>query len=238
MKIHALYHVPFESLGSIGDWIIRKGYSLVQSHLYLNNPLPEPYDFDLLIIMGGSMSTSDEVQFPWLKNEKYLIRRACEENKSVLGICLGAQLIADALGARVYKNRHKEIGWFPVTFNRNALDPKLASVLPHEMNVFHWHGDTFDLPSGAFLLAGSSATENQGFVVGKNVMALQFHAEMRKDDIERLCKACADELVQDQYVQSLAELKQPDAFLSPANRLMDSILDYLEMNLQQSAYKG
>jgi len=188
--------------------------------------------------MGGAMSTSDEEQFPWLKNEKYLIRRACDENKSVLGICLGAQLIADAMGARVFKNRHKEIGWCPVTFNRKARDPKLASVLPLEMNVFHWHGDTFDLPSGAYLLAGSRATKNQGFLLGKNVMAMQFHAEMRKDDIERLCKACADELVQDQYIQSLAEMKQQDAFMSPANRLMDSILDYLEMNMQQSAYKG
>jgi GMP synthase (glutamine-hydrolysing) len=184
------------------------------------------------------MSTSDETDYPWLKMEKHLIRRACDENKSVLGICLGAQLIANALGARVYKNRHMEIGWFPVTFYRNALDPKLASVLPQEINVFHWHGDTFDLPSGAFLLAGSRATENQGFLLKKNVVALQFHTEMKRENIEKLCSACIDELVQDQYIQSLEEILQSDTFLPPANRLMDSMLNYLEMNVQQSTNRG
>jgi GMP synthase-like glutamine amidotransferase len=233
MKIVALYHVEFENLGYIRDWIDKKGHELVEIHLDRQQALPDTGSFDMLIVMGGPMRTSDENKYSWLGSEKDLIVRSFKEKKTVLGICLGAQLIACALGARVTKNRHKEIGWFPVTVYRNAFDPAQSSLLPKEMNVFHWHGDTFDLPRGATLLASSRATLNQGFMIGNTIMALQFHLEMKSENIIKLCTVCSEDLTPGQFIQSLEKIEQSDEFIQPANHFMEVLLDYLENHILQ-----
>ena len=115
MRAHYLQHVPFEGLGIIKPWLKVQGYELTNTPFYESALLPDPGEIDLLIVMGGPMSVNDEAEFPWLIDEKRFIRRCIEEDTSVLGICLGAQLIASSLQSRVYPNRVKEIGWFPIT---------------------------------------------------------------------------------------------------------------------------
>ena len=175
MKIAALFHVSFEKLGLIEDWILTKGYSLIEYHLYNDPRLPLIHEFDMLIIMGGSMSVNDEERFPWLTSEKELIKRCREFEKPVLGICLGAQLIASALGNSVFPGKHTEIGWFPVEFSQGEEVRKHFPALPVKTTVFHWHGDTFDLPGGAVLLGSSAVTPVQAYLAYGKLLALQFH---------------------------------------------------------------
>ena len=158
MRAHYLQHVPFEGLGIIKPWLKAEGYELTNTRFYESAVFPDLNEVDLFIVMGGPMSVNDEVEFPWLVEEKQFIRRCIEEEKSVLGICLGAQLIASSLGARVYPNHVKEIGWFTV---EGVLSPnREAFCFPLSQEVFHWHGETFDLPTGAFRLARSEGCEN------------------------------------------------------------------------------
>jgi GMP synthase-like glutamine amidotransferase len=166
MRFHVLQHVSFETAGALGDEIRQRGHSLQTTAVYDHNPLPSLAEFDGLIVMGGPMSIHDEVEFPWLVAEKKLIGAAIREEKKVLGICLGAQLIAAVCGARVYQNAHKEIGWWPVKWADGT-----------EEVVFHWHGETFDLPAEAWLRASSVACLNQAFSLGDNVLGIQFHPE-------------------------------------------------------------
>jgi GMP synthase-like glutamine amidotransferase len=172
MRYHVLQHVSFETPGLLADEILRRGHSLQTTALYDHDPLPSLADFDELIIMGGSMSIHDEAEFPWLVAEKKLIGAAIGEGKKVLGICLGAQLIAAACGANVYKNSQKEIGWWPLRW-----------VDGTEEIVFHWHGETFDLPEGAERWASSAACVNQAFSLGDRVLGIQFHPEVTREII-------------------------------------------------------
>ena len=126
MRFHCLQHVPFETPGNIEAWAKQKGYSFSFTHFFNDDQLPEQNDFDALIIMGGPMSVHDENDFGWLKKEKQFIAAAIRQQKKILGICLGAQLIADALGAMVYNNKEKEIGFMPVHFYRNCAEAYFA----------------------------------------------------------------------------------------------------------------
>ena len=162
MRVHYLQHVPFEGIGSIKNFLIEKGHELTCTKLYEKEKLPPAQNFDWLIVMGGPMGVYDEQIYPWLKLEKKFIKEAISSGKTVLGICLGAQLIADTLGARVYQNKYREIGWFDIIRSKEAENTLLAKALPQKAKVFHWHGDTFDIPNGAIPLARSEACQNQG----------------------------------------------------------------------------
>lgn len=226
MRAHYLQHVPFEGLGSIEHWLHSKGYAISSTELFHSQPLPAPEDVDLLVVMGGPMSVNDETDHPWLAKEKEFIRRAVEAGKPVLGICLGAQLIADAMGANVFPNSTKEIGWFPV----EAVASDHASVFrfPDVTEVFHWHGETFNLPEGAVQLARSKACENQAFQLGNHVIGLQFHLETTPESAKAIVEHCREELVEEDYIQSEAViLSAPEARHSSINALMANILDYL-----------
>ncbi|MGH8655750.1 MAG: type 1 glutamine amidotransferase [Gammaproteobacteria bacterium] len=144
MRAHYLQHVPFEGLGSIDPWLRSSGAEVTGTKFFENSMLPNVNDIDLLVVMGGPMSVNDEADLPWLVTEKQLIRAAIEKERAVVGICLGAQLIANAMGAPVYPNKEKEIGWFPVS-RAPAHDPRGLFSFPAELLVFHWHGETFDL---------------------------------------------------------------------------------------------
>lgn len=160
MRAHILQHVSFEDSGSMGLWLAKSQAEISYTRFFEDQVLPQVRDLDLVIAMGGPMSVKDELALPWLRAEKDFIRQAVRSGVSVLGVCFGAQLIASALGARVYRNSQKEIGWFPIERTVHATD---VFCFPKKCTVFHWHGETFDLPEGAVQLARSQGCSNQAF---------------------------------------------------------------------------
>lgn len=231
MRAHYLQHVFFEGLGSIEPWLTDAGYEISATYLYESSDFPAPAEIDLLIIMGGPMSVNDEIEFPWLVAEKNFIREVINLGKPVLGICLGAQLIANAMGAKVYKNSVKEIGWFPV---RSVLQPdKEMFAFPESVEVFHWHGETFDLPPHATRLASSAGCNNQAFQLGNSVIGLQFHLETSAQSAEALVAHCRDELIKDPYIQTEEDIRAATIEqYESINRLMVDILEYLQQNAE------
>ena len=207
-----MQHVPFENLGSIEGWARENRHPLSLTRFFLGEILPAVGEIDWLIVMGGSMGVHDEESYPWLAEEKRFIGQAVESGKVVLGICLGAQLIADVLGARVFRNRHKEIGWFPIEMTGESRTTALFSGFPKRFEAFHWHGDTFDLPAGAVQIARSPACKNQGFMYGERVVALQFHLETTRAGAEALIQQCASEIVDAPFIQT------PDIILSAESK--------------------
>ncbi|WPV66845.1 type 1 glutamine amidotransferase [Chitinophaga sp. LS1] len=223
MHIQIFMHVPFEGPGCIIDWINSNTHEVTYTHWYNHPNPPAVTDFDFLIVMGGPMGIHDESEYPWLAAEKAIIRQAILDNKPVLGICLGAQLIAHVLGAKVYANEQREIGWYPVQFS--PYSP--VKVLPQEAMVFHWHGDTFDLPAGAGGFAASAATPNQAFVYKEKVIALQFHFEVTQKSLESMLQHGEEELVAAPYVQERSLILDLAEFIPENNELMYGVLDYL-----------
>ena len=201
MKILAFRHVPFEHLGRIQAALESRGLGFEYADLYEESqPLPDPAGFAGLIFMGGPMSANDRL--PYLEREMDCIRQAADRGQPVLGVCLGAQLIARALGGRVYRNTVKEIGWFEIELKpAAALDPLFSGAGPRE-TVFHWHGETFDPPPGAVHLAHSAGCLQQAFRVGGNVYGLQFHLETTPAMIADWCR-------QDANCGDVRELNQP-----------------------------
>lgn len=172
------------------------------------------------------MSVDEEKKHHWLIEEKRFIRDAVAARKSVLGICLGAQLIASALGARVFRNKHKEIGWFPIKGVRPSADSIFK--FPDELEVFHWHGDTFELPDLSVRLAESEACTNQAFQIGRNVIGLQFHLETTAETARQIISNCRDDLRPSRYVQSEAEILGVTATkYEVINAVMSDVLAYL-----------
>lgn len=226
MNAHYFQHVPFEGLGSIEAWLRDAGYAITCTRFFESPDIPDLSDIDLLIVMGGPMSVNDEAEFPWLAQEKGFIREAVQAGKPVLGVCLGAQLIASALGAKVSKNPVKEIGWFPI--QGLPGNERAAFRFPPETTVFHWHGDTFDLPAGAIRLARSPACVNQAFQVGRATLGLQFHLETTPESAAALVANCRAELIPADYVQSEARIlaAEPETYRA-INALMDAVLAFL-----------
>jgi GMP synthase-like glutamine amidotransferase len=190
MRVHYLQHVHFEGPAAIEQWAREAGHRITGSHLYRGDALPHAADFDLLVIMGGPMSVNDEHEFPWLIEEKELIRGTMALEHPVLGVCLGAQMIASAAGGRVYRGPQKEIGWFPV---RRVTTDGVGALLPEMFTPLHWHGETFDLPQGATRLAETGVIPNQAFQLGRAV-ALQFHIEATPQSVAVLVENAAHEI--------------------------------------------
>jgi len=176
--------------------------------------------------MGGPMSANDERELSWLVSEKEFIRRCIQSGKSVLGICLGAQLIANAMGARVYRNRFKEIGWFPVE-GMPSSDSSLFSF-PPTFEAFHWHGETFSLPRGAIRIARSEGCANQAFQLGRSVIGLQFHLETTPETARQMVSHGQAELLPSKYVQSETVIlgAAPEKYRA-INDLMAQVLSFL-----------
>ena len=196
IRILVIQHVPYEPPAAIATWASERALPLNIIHQYCGDmPLPAMDTFDWLIIMGGPMGVHDEGAFPYLKDEKSFILRAIDSRKTVIGICLGAQLIAHVLGAAVTKNSQKEIGVFPVHIHPAAVSyDSIFRDIPPSFPAFHWHGDTFELPNGALSFASSAACGNQGFVVDHRIYAFQFHIEATKASVGALMDAGAEEL--------------------------------------------
>ncbi|MEE9367852.1 MAG: type 1 glutamine amidotransferase [Pontiella sp.] len=222
MKLHWLQHVQFEGLGYIEEWAISRGAEISCTRLFAGETLPDLERVDWLIVMGGPMGTYDHDDHPWLVAEKDFIRQAIEADKTVVGICLGAQLIADALGAKVYPGPQKEIGWF--TIRRSEHAPHL---IPEELTVFHWHGDTFDIPVGAVKLAASKLGINQGFAYGERSVGLQFHMETTPDSMDALIENCGHELIDAPSIQTADQLRDGISHIGNVNAAMKKLLDSL-----------
>jgi GMP synthase-like glutamine amidotransferase len=210
MRVHLLQHVPFEGPAALAPALRGAGHDLALTRLFAGEALPEPDALDWLVVLGGPMSVHDEREHPWLVAEKKLVRDCIDRGKRALGICLGAQLVAEVLGGEVARNREREIGWFAVERAAGAEACALGRALPARFAAFHWHGETFTLPPGAAHLARSEACENQAFVWGERVLALQFHLETDRAAAEALVAHCRDELAPGPFVQS------PEAMLADA----------------------
>lgn len=218
--IHTLLHVDFEDLGCIADWAKDRGHKVSSTRFYQDDwHLPSLENFDWLIIMGGPMSASDDSKYPWLAAEKAFIKQAITAGKTVLGICLGAQLIAHALGARIRKNPQKEIGWLPIQLTEEGMAHPVFAGLPSTLSpVFHWHGDTFTIPKGASNIAYSQACDNQGFiydVLDGKVVGLQFHFEATQDSLNNMVKEGKAEI--EKAVQTTPFVQPADEILALAN---------------------
>jgi GMP synthase (glutamine-hydrolysing) len=194
VRLHYLQHVPFEGPGIIRSWSKNNNHSLSSTRLYKGEDLPPPRKIDGLIVMGGPMGIDDEKAHAWLKKEKRFINGCIDQEIKVMGICLGAQLIADVMGADVYSMNQKEIGWFPINWKESARKPPLLDFLPARQTVLHWHGDQFNLPDEALPLASSKGCPNQGFLVNEQILGLQFHLEMTKEGLDKLIQHSNDEL--------------------------------------------
>ena len=196
---HALVlsHVAFEDLGSLEAPLRERGF-LIESGLAATArfPLPQAENCDLLVVLGGPIGVYDDQDYPFLIDEIACIRERLAARKPILGICLGAQLMAAALGARVYPGQHgAEIGWSPLQAAPNVLTPAwFAPLLTPGLSVFHWHGDTFDLPSGALHLAKSEMYEIQAFTIGNFALGLQLHPEVSAAGLESWYVGHASEL--------------------------------------------
>lgn len=228
MRIHHLQHVPFEGLGSMASYFDERGYQRSSTHLYAEHSLPSQDDFDWLIVMGGPMGVHDVAEHHWLSAEKQFIRAAIEAQKIVLGICLGAQLIADVLGARVTRNPCREIGWFSIDPCDEGRDTLLAPVFFESLDVFHWHGDRFEIPNGAIRLAESAACDNQAFLFSDCVVALQFHLETTLESARELIDQCRGELDDSRYVQTESEMLADDRRFTRIHDTMRVLLERLE----------
>jgi GMP synthase-like glutamine amidotransferase len=182
LKVLAFRHVPLESLGMIADSLEQHSIAFEYVDLYTGADCPDTGAAGGLIFMGGPMSANDDL--PYIRRELELIGEAISRGLPILGICLGSQLIAKALGARVYKNGVPEIGWYPVHWTAAAARDRLHHGLSAAETVFHWHGETFDLPAGAELLAYSQACRNQAYRVGENVYGLQYHLEVTPEMLD------------------------------------------------------
>lgn len=225
MHIHYIQHAPFEKLGVIEDWAHRQGYQLSGTQTYNGETLPLVATFDFLVIMGGPQSPSQLEQYPYIRAEIELAKQAITQQKPVLGVCLGAQIIAESLGAKTTQSPNKEIGVYPVELTKEGEQDPLFKLFSRQFNVMHWHNDMPGIPNDAVLLAHSAGCPRQAFRYGDRVYGLQFHLEMTAECIEGMIAYCAEDLQPGRYVQTKEELLTADH--APINQKMCMTLDYL-----------
>lgn len=225
VRLICLKHVPFEGPAAIADWAAARGHKLDCVEVHAGEPVPAPADFDLLVVMGGPMNIYEESRFPWLRTEKKAIRRAMEEGKRLVGVCLGAQLIADQHGSPVTRAEKTEIGWFPV---ERATDCPAELPLPKELLAYHWHGDRFAIPPGATHVLRSAACREQGFLFEDRILGLQCHLETTPEAMDALITACRSEIKDGAYMQSAARMQaEPAETFAAMHAVLFELLDHL-----------
>ena len=225
MRIHWLQHADFEDLGCIGPWLEAEGHVVSGTRLYAGETPPAVSAFDALIVMGGPMNIYEYDRHPWLRGEKALIRGAVDAGKRVLGICLGAQLLADVLGGPVTRNAESEIGWFPLQLSEAGRRSPFFAGLPPRFTGFHWHGDTYALPPGAECLARSEGCAQQAFSLGEHVLGLQFHLEVARANAEEWFRHERPQPAR--YVQTPEQILAQHQNFEENNRWMRAILERL-----------
>lgn len=200
-EVLVFQHDPFADLGFFGEVLQKQRHDYRVIRMFHGEMPADNWDqVDALIVLGGPMNVDEEDEFPFLRWEKRIIRAAIDESVPILGVCLGAQLIAATIGAPVFHGAVKEIGWSPISITPHGQVDSLLGYLPENATVFQWHGDGFDLPNGAVRLASSVNYENQAFRFGKNIYALQFHLEVTPRMIDRWIDVRSKDLAQAPYV--------------------------------------
>ncbi len=227
MKIHILQHVPFENPGTILDWAEERKFPVHYTRFFRQEKLPDLDDFDLLIVMGGPMNLDETHKYPWLEREKAFLKKTLASGKKMLGICLGAQLLAETLGTNIFPNRQKEIGWFPIRKNDAAGHEILKLYKKESLPAFHWHGDSFELPKQAVPLFSSEATKNQAFVWNNQIFALQFHWEVKPGNVRLLLEKAASDLTDGPFVQQPEEMLADKIRFTEARKNLYLLLDFV-----------
>jgi GMP synthase-like glutamine amidotransferase len=230
MRLHYIQHAPYEPPGAIAEWARDRGFR-TSGTLAVTEEWPSLEEIDWLVVMGGPMGAYEVGVHPWLVSEKGFIRRAIDAGKAVLGVCLGGQLVADALGAEVKHNESLEIGWFAVTLTPEMAESAVFHKLPHTFVTGLWHGDTFSIPEGAIRMASSEGCANQAFEYAKGrVVGLQFHPEWRREDLRALFEHCGGDInAGGPYVQTAEELLgAPNELFSANHEILFALLDDME----------
>lgn len=226
MKLHAIRHVPFEGLGYIRLWAESKGFDIAVSSPSEGDAFPSVDDFDCLVIMGGPMGANDEAYFPWIADEKRFIEATLEAGKKIIAVCLGAQIVADVLGGAVQLNETPEIGWYPIQLTEAGRKHPLFQDLPLNFDVFHWHFDVFDLPTGAECLASSDVTENQIYVYKNQVLATQCHLEITPHIVKSLAQRFPEVVHgKNHYTQTEGKMLENLDYFDKAGRILFILLD-------------
>lgn len=231
MRIQFILHAEFESPGVIADWVDQKGFEAHYCRPFAEESIPDVNEFDWLVVMGGPQSPLELELYPYLKGEMELIEHTLSTNKPILGICLGAQLIGEVLGAPTERSPHKEVGIFPIQLTEEGQKDPLFQGFPAEFPVVHWHNDMPGLTQEARVLALSQGCPRQIIKYTNQVYAFQCHLEPTQQDIAGMIKHCESDLVHGKYVQSKQDLLAGD--FSSINSLMHSILDGL-LKLEQA----
>ncbi|MBJ6109921.1 type 1 glutamine amidotransferase [Hymenobacter sp. BT523] len=218
--------MPDEGPGHAADWLAAHGHTLTCTKLFESNPVfPVLPDFDALLLLGGAMSVHDEDRLPWLRNEKAFIHETLRAGKITLAICLGAQLVAEALGAEVKPNHAPEIGFWTVRFSAKSLAHPLLRGWPEKATLLHWHLDTFTVPPGAMRVGMSAGCATQGFVWGDGVIGLQFHPEMTVAMVEQLMAFEGHEQAEEQeFVQTAEQIRAKLKSVWKGRKLLESLL--------------
>ncbi|QCJ41797.1 type 1 glutamine amidotransferase [Bacillus sp. S3] len=231
MRIHYIQNDELATLGYIEEWVKERNHSLTCTRMYNNEVVPSMQDFDMLIILGGRMGAYEEADFPWLVDEKHFIREAIEQKKKVLGICLGAQLLAEILGGRVYPHTHQEIGWWPIRLEADVQSQALFDGISESITAFQFHGDTYDLPTEALRLASSRGCKNQAFSYEDHVIGLQFHPEFTHEIISVFEQKLGSHIPAGEFIQEPKDWINQDHLLEGTKTLLFTLLTNFEAEL-------
>lgn len=225
--------------GNLAAWAHERGVGLQVVHPYAGEPLPRAADVTDMVILGGAMNVDHEDEHPWLADEKALLRRLVRRrDMRLLGICLGSQLLAEALGARVYCSDQHEIGWWPVRLTDDGRASTTFGALPPELTTFHWHGCTFDIPAGATRVAHSDGCANQAFEYEGRVFGVQFHPEFSLELVHELVAADSEPVPHGSFVQAPHDFLGRVAQFSRARGYLDALLDRVFARLLPTAAAG
>ena len=224
MKILFIKHIDIEGPGTMGEFLDKKGFEYEIINIFDNIALPDdPRQYGAIIILGGPMNVYEENEYPYLKDEDIFIKSALQKGVPMLGLCLGAQLISKATGAKVRKAAEKEIGWFKADLTDDGKNDPLFNGLKSSIDVFQWHGDTFDIPDKGVHLASSEVCKNQAFMCNNNVYGLQFHLEVTKDMVREWLDAYSDE------VKSMGDKVSRKGILKHADEFADAYYNQAEV---------
>ena len=235
MDILCITHADFETPGVIKDWAQDKGHNFSFCRPYAGDSLPETVSCDFLIVMGGPQSPLKTNEFPYLGDEIAFIQKAIQANALILGFCLGAQLIGEAMGATTERSPEKEVGVYPITLTKEGQGDPILKALPQTFPVIHWHNDMPGLTEESILLAFSEGCPRQAVRYGNNIYGFQCHMEITREGIQDMIKAVPEDLAPSKFTQNDEELMQQD--YTSINQTMITILDRLveKKNNQKAA---